>query len=788
MRNQNCFQVENLVAKYKNAANQSEAVVKEREHQKVTVGGFPVYEPRFELEAFELQLLGYYFLKVTQVSDPAVVEYWTRFAHCYQKGILTAEEEIYLLQNFELLVQYLLDCIDSWEILSLNHESVGEWASLVSILLKGTECKDIFLPATSFGQEVQGLKDVSVTIGAGFEFASINAFVNGFDLKKYDHSYENEGIKPWSDLAQQSFDAVIVDARFGYYLEINDFLMSSYNLVRNNGHLFVSISKAELIGKGTAGFRRMLKENQHLLEAFELNNGAVLLHIVKQKVPTISMFDVSNYQITSSNVHLGVALDAERFMREMYVASNFESAKYKKYLDADDLEVEAFFPAAYIGAQSGYELGSIVLVPDNYVETDQCEPTELVVRTHNLSHGFLNSEFKFSDLTSIDMTRARRYVRVSSPCVVMAASTSELAIGYCTEPGEVLVPADLLVLQTKSVLDAQFLAAYFAHDNHRQEVPRLVATVHSRLAVCEHWEKFVRISDAFQTEEEKASFVRRAFSQGIDERKKEDALQLKRFREDMRERKHALTQNLAAFDTVFRTLASCFEQQGGVLKKGDKISPVSDLTAGVAMKQLLEKLTVVRDRVDHLTEDQNWGVCESIEPQQFVEHFEQTHTGANYVFKHGWEPFETNKFRTDVIDKNTGKLMFHKGESVYMAWFPKMALTQVLENIVANAVSHGFVDPNRTDYAIRFSWTSDGLNLILDVANNGAPLLADVKGEQVLQYGFSTVLNKAGHGGIGGGQIADIMQSFGGSATVVSTPDKPFTVTYRLKMPLASLY
>lgn len=56
--------------------------------------------------------------------------------------------------------------------------------------------------------------------------------------------------------------------------------------------------------------------------------------------------------------------------------------------------------------------------------------------------------------------------------------------------------------------------------------------------------------------------------------------------------------------------------------------------------------------------------------------------------------------------------------------------------------------------------------------------------EKITQYGYSSALNKDGHGGIGGGQIAEIMQKYGGSVEISSGQ----IVAYTLTMPLASLY
>ena len=212
------------------------------------------------------------------------------------------------------------------------------------------------------------------------------------------------------------------------------------------------------------------------------------------------------------------------------------------------------------------------------------------------------------------------------------------------------------------------------------------------------------------------------------------------------------------------------------------------MTVGEAMETLRSRLRTICDRVAKLSDEQDWGKCEIIEPQTFIEEYEREHQDSKFRFKHLWEDFETNCFTKDVFDKKTGKLLFHKGESVNAAWFPKRALQQVLDNIVANACAHGFTDTTYQDNVIQTNWTTDWLNLIIEVANNGAPMPSDVDSDLVLEYGYSSALNQNGHGGIGVGEIAEIMRKYGGDVKIVSTPEKKFTVTYVLKMPLASLY
>ena len=288
--------------------------------------------------------------------------------------------------------------------------------------------------------------------------------------------------------------------------------------------------------------------------------------------------------------------------------------------------------------------------------------------------------------------------------------------------------------------------------------------------------------------EEQAKVVREVVLKDYAEQENDAAMREKGFKHSIRLRKHALSQNISALDSLFSSLKYYMEDNNGRIHAKDQLSSVSSMTVGEAMDSLKSQLKVICERVEKLSDEQDYGKCEAIEPQEFIEGYEREHHNVTFKFSHAWESFEKNSFQRDYFDKKTGKLLFHKGESLNSAWFPKKALKQVLDNIVSNALEHGFTDITRDDYVIKSSWTTDGLNMVVRVSNNGTPMPADINTELVLEYGYTTALNERGHGGIGGGEIAEIMHRFGGDVSVVSSPDKQFTVTYILRMPLASLY
>ena len=103
----------------------------------------------------------------------------------------------------------------------------------------------------------------------------------------------------------------------------------------------------------------------------------------------------------------------------------------------------------------------------------------------------------------------------------------------------------------------------------------------------------------------------------------------------------------------------------------------------------------------------------------------------------------------------------------------------VFDNIISNALSHGFKDREVSANKVKIDIDSEGSNYIIIVSNNGAPLPNGVTTEDVFTYGQSSG-NAKDHFGIGGYEVRKLMREFDGDVELVSTPDEEFTVHYRL--------
>ena len=145
-----------------------------------------------------------------------------------------------------------------------------------------------------------------------------------------------------------------------------------------------------------------------------------------------------------------------------------------------------------------------------------------------------------------------------------------------------------------------------------------------------------------------------------------------------------------------------------------------------------------------------------------------------------WSPQDTNLATVDLVNPEDGEVIIRKGEPLTTLVFPETALQHVFNNIVSNAISHGFTNLNRSDYKLRFSWFNEDTSVVIQIDNNGEPIPADANSNDILSYGFSTKLNEDGHNGIGGSEIASIMEMYDGKVKVESLQDSDFTVRYTL--------
>ena len=777
MRTQKYIQVEGIVAKYKDLASKAVKIeTKEDEFMEF-------YVPSDFLRVlFVPQLIGYiYQLYAGEHAIEEVVKNYKIYTQYYVKGLLSEEEEAFLVENFDVFLDYIFRKDEYPTNVFDEFSTPSEWSSLVPYLFESCPRK-IFIPNSDKGNEFIGLANCEPVVESGFANAAMRAQACGMNIKKYENCKSNESL--WSDLDDNSFDATIVGLSISDY-SVEEVFDACFRILKDGGEMLVSLPREAVLGKENGFLVKYVSEKRMLQAAIELPSGNILFHFVKKPHDTFVMCDATALAQKSDKS----VIDIAAFQKEVEMANMPEREEHpvvRRY-SYGDLNSKALLPSYYLHfPTSGTPISQIAQLGSEMFFSDECSKDEKVVTVNELSKVFSKGEFHVDMLQPLKTDRMRRYYRVEGPAVIVAVSEKEIAIGYTNEKESFLVPKNLYALKPLAKLDVRFLACQMLSSTIQEQVIKLVYGKGHNATLAKYWSELVRI--ATPSIEEQQKYIQDAVLKDYAIQEEYVAMREKGFKHSIRLRKHALSQNISAFDSLFKSLEYCIQEHNGRIDTKYQLSPISPMTVGEAMTILRSKLTTICERIAKMTDDKDWGKCEAIEPQSFIEEYEHEHRNSNFTFEHQWEGYESNIFSKDVFDKNTGKLLFHKGESTNMAWFPKRALQQVLDNIVSNACEHGFTDKSRKDYVIQTGWATDGLNMIIHVSNNGKPMPADLDSELVLEYGYSSALNQKGHGGIGGGEIAEIMHKFGGDVEVISSPNNKLTVSYLLKMPLASIY
>lgn len=418
------------------------------------------------------------------------------------------------------------------------------------------------------------------------------------------------------------------------------------------------------------------------------------------------------------------------------------------------------------------------------------EKNILVVTPKNLSTGYENTELYKENLHPAGDPLFEKQLgllsNIMQPCVLLFGRKDKFVVGYIKDlPSEGIVAyRQFACLVPKEGIDVRYVAALLLTPEVRNQI----------MSICEgevDAQVFPLIMDKIivpnHSDLERATFLSEANYNAFESSRKELEQEHKSYIKAVRMRKHALTQSASAIEATFYALNAYRERQNGTISDNERISRIKQTTVkdafeylSMATKDLLVKLDHIAD-VEYTFTKPEW-----INPEEFVESYIQKHENGWVNFKPvvTWEKGH-NLADKDVKIKDSENplkeiIVLKKGEPLHVMQFPKDALKQILDNIVSNAMSHGFKDESRNDYQLRFSWETDGSDLKICVENNGAPIPSDRSTSSLLEYGVSTSLDSNGHHGIGCNEIDGIMRKYDGKVEIVSSPEDEFKVKYIL--------
>ena len=248
---------------------------------------------------------------------------------------------------------------------------------------------------------------------------------------------------------------------------------------------------------------------------------------------------------------------------------------------------------------------------------------------------------------------------------------------------------------------------------------------------------------------------RQVFSDGVAGMSQADQEKVKffsEFRKDMHMKKHAIGQTIFNLNNWLMNLQDAREECHGVLDDNAMVGGV----VKIKVSDIYENISLAMQILDRQisTLDVGYGMKSSL--------FSLTDFLSEYIGSH-----PRPRVRYEFNAKNQAEDTMD---------FPHDALTIIVDNIVSNAVAHGFNDD--IEHTIRFTIEIEGTNIVLAISNDGSPLPADRNPEDIFIYGVSE--GGKNHLGIGAYQVRNLMREFDGDAEIISTPEEDFTVTYRL--------
>ena len=262
-----------------------------------------------------------------------------------------------------------------------------------------------------------------------------------------------------------------------------------------------------------------------------------------------------------------------------------------------------------------------------------------------------------------------------------------------------------------------------------------------------------------------------------------------KLRKNMHMMKHGLGQTVFNLSNWVQILNVAREAGHGIINDNAEIGGLVKVKVSEVFDNIETAISLLSKQIS--TFDVGYGMKSSVSSiplVDFIDDYINNHPYPNVRYD-----FASQQYRAtddlpvvDVDEDNNNSIkatirkdefIFRKGDAVNYIEFNKDALTIIFDNIISNAVSHGFVNPKK-EHIIHIEFTNEGSSCVLSISNNGEPLAIGNNPDDLFVWGNTTGGN--GHAGIGGYQIRDLMEDFGGTAEIISTPNEEFTVTYKL--------
>lgn len=227
----------------------------------------------------------------------------------------------------------------------------------------------------------------------------------------------------------------------------------------------------------------------------------------------------------------------------------------------------------------------------------------------------------------------------------------------------------------------------------------------------------------------------------------------------IRNSKHRLSNEMMPIRMKVERLRDFFSKANGGVKLTDIIGKATGQTVDDLLTGLYDSVKNVEAEINNLTKSETAG-----EPEQVISVAEFLNDYCDKIATKYTRPFKIEKIGLD----DTSRIKIS----------PKLFI-ELLDNIVGNAVQHGFIE-NRDDYVLQVKLETVGDKCKISIANNGVPMSERAQKEYFVRGSFA---GTTGHTGIGGARVFEICDKAGGEAMQPYSEDA-FPVVISVLFPL----
>lgn len=241
---------------------------------------------------------------------------------------------------------------------------------------------------------------------------------------------------------------------------------------------------------------------------------------------------------------------------------------------------------------------------------------------------------------------------------------------------------------------------------------------------------------------------------------------------EMRVRRHTLLNAMHGVVSGISVLKNYIDGKNGPFDKTDIVAPKKQMS----MESLIERVSANLDRVVNLVTDfvnqDSYGPAEQINISDFCNEYRWRYVDcANFEIV--WP--DNNDVENNLVERERLNVSFSRKD-----------LFTVFDNIVSNAVKHGFYgrDDENNVIRIEFEPVTDGESSFVSLRflNNGIPLHSDITPSAIFEWGRKGA--RSSGTGVGGWHVRRIVEHYGGEVDVSNLEDDSgFTVMYEVRLP-----